>query len=319
MLTLKQMRYFDALATTLHFGRAAEAAHVSQPALSAQISGMERHLGVKLVERGRGTTILTSHGERLVPRIRAILAEVNALESEPRGRGVLRRAGPDRHHTDRCALYRSDPGPAASRRPSRHRDRAQGDDHRPSRRRPEGRPPRRDRGGASDRRGQPGRAPAFRGSVPRRRCRGRTRPAGLADRAGGDRCFPAAASGRGALPARPGPEGLFGGGRTPPGQLRRHLHGDAPADGQSRDGADARSRDRARDRGLAQRDADRSFRRSAAVAHHRPGVAARQRTQRRLRAAWPGDRRKCGSRDGRGAARSSLPGGTGRRQNSASP
>ena len=89
MLTLKQMRYFDALATTLHFGRAAEAVHVSQPALSAQISELERQLGVKLIERGRGTTMLTSHGERLLPRVRAILAQVNALESEPRERGVL--------------------------------------------------------------------------------------------------------------------------------------------------------------------------------------------------------------------------------------
>ncbi len=89
MLTLKQMRYFDALATTLHFGRAAEASHVSQPALSAQIGQMEKHLGVKLVERAGGRTMLTGHGARLVPRIRAILAQVNALETEPRRRGVL--------------------------------------------------------------------------------------------------------------------------------------------------------------------------------------------------------------------------------------
>lgn len=89
MMTLKQMRYFDALATTLHFGRAAEMAHVSQPALSAQIGELERHLGARLVERGRGSTILTRDGERLLPRIRAILADVNALETNPASRGVL--------------------------------------------------------------------------------------------------------------------------------------------------------------------------------------------------------------------------------------
>ena len=38
MLTLRQMRYFDALATTGHFRRAAELVHISQPALSAQIT-----------------------------------------------------------------------------------------------------------------------------------------------------------------------------------------------------------------------------------------------------------------------------------------
>lgn len=90
MLTLRQMRYFEALATTLHFGRAAEMMHVSQPALSAQIAEMERHFGVPLVERGRGLTMLTRAGEDMLPRIRGILAEVDALDSGLRdGTGVL--------------------------------------------------------------------------------------------------------------------------------------------------------------------------------------------------------------------------------------
>ena len=66
MITVRQMRYFDALATTLHFGRAAELAHVSQPALSAQIIEMEDNLGVKLVERSRGNTLLTRKGEAVL-------------------------------------------------------------------------------------------------------------------------------------------------------------------------------------------------------------------------------------------------------------
>lgn len=83
-LTLKQMRYFDALATARHFGRAAELAHVSQPALSAQIVEMERWLGAKLVERGRRATFLTREGERLLPEIRAILSAVEELETSVR-------------------------------------------------------------------------------------------------------------------------------------------------------------------------------------------------------------------------------------------
>ena len=51
MVTLRQMRYFDALAITRHFGKAAEMVSVSQPALSAQIAEMERLLDLKLVER----------------------------------------------------------------------------------------------------------------------------------------------------------------------------------------------------------------------------------------------------------------------------
>ncbi|WP_235891001.1 hydrogen peroxide-inducible genes activator [Pararhizobium mangrovi] len=75
------MRYFDALATTLNFRRAAEAVHVSQPALSAQIHELERHFGAKLVSRSRGASELTAEGARVLPRIRAILGEIDALEA----------------------------------------------------------------------------------------------------------------------------------------------------------------------------------------------------------------------------------------------
>lgn len=81
MLTIRQMRYFDALATTRHFGRAAELAHVSQPALSAQIAELEKHLGVMLVERGRKGTLLTAEGERVLAHIRQILRHVETLEA----------------------------------------------------------------------------------------------------------------------------------------------------------------------------------------------------------------------------------------------
>lgn len=84
MLTIRQMRYFEALAATRHFGRAAELAHVSQPALSAQIMDMEAHLGVKLVERGRGSVFLTRKGDEILAHVRTVLSEIDRLEQTAR-------------------------------------------------------------------------------------------------------------------------------------------------------------------------------------------------------------------------------------------
>ncbi|WP_112828341.1 hydrogen peroxide-inducible genes activator [Rhizobium cremeum] len=90
MLTIRQMRYFDALATTLHFGRAAEMVHVSQPALSAQIMEMEKHLGVRLIERTRANTLLTEKGLEILAHVRSILSSVDRLEEAARyGSGTL--------------------------------------------------------------------------------------------------------------------------------------------------------------------------------------------------------------------------------------
>lgn len=83
-ITIRQMRYFEALATTLHFGKAADMVNVSQPALSAQIAEMEDALGVKLVERSRSGTYLTEEGEALLPEIRSILADVDRLHERAR-------------------------------------------------------------------------------------------------------------------------------------------------------------------------------------------------------------------------------------------
>ncbi len=90
MLTLRQMRYFDALATARHFGRAAEMVHISQPALSAQIMEMEANLGTKLVERTRQNTLLTQKGEEVLRHVRSILHQVDLLEQTARkGGGTL--------------------------------------------------------------------------------------------------------------------------------------------------------------------------------------------------------------------------------------
>src|SRR5262247_1532848 len=79
MITLRQLRYLDALAETLHFGEAAEACAVSQPALSMQIRELEDVLEVSLVERRKSGVELTEQGEEIVRRGRTILASVRDL------------------------------------------------------------------------------------------------------------------------------------------------------------------------------------------------------------------------------------------------
>lgn len=76
-LTLKQFRYFEALAQHRHFGRAADASGISQPALSMQIKDMEDDLGVKLFERAARQVRLTRFGEDFAPRVRDILRSVD--------------------------------------------------------------------------------------------------------------------------------------------------------------------------------------------------------------------------------------------------
>jgi LysR family transcriptional regulator, hydrogen peroxide-inducible genes activator len=78
-VTLRQLRYFDALVRHGHFGRAAEACAISQPALSMQIKEMEVALGGVLLERGARQVALTQFGEELLQRVRDILRSVDEL------------------------------------------------------------------------------------------------------------------------------------------------------------------------------------------------------------------------------------------------
>lgn len=80
-VTIRQLLYFEALSQTLHFGRAAEHAGVSQPALSAQIAEMEQRLGCKLFERGTKAVRLTEEAIALQPRIEKILSAIRELET----------------------------------------------------------------------------------------------------------------------------------------------------------------------------------------------------------------------------------------------
>ncbi len=82
MLSTRQLLYFEALAETGHFGRAAARVHVSQPALSAQIAEMERELGYSLLERRSKGAALTPRGAELLERVRHILHELRQIERE---------------------------------------------------------------------------------------------------------------------------------------------------------------------------------------------------------------------------------------------
>ncbi len=78
-LTLKHLRYFEALARHGHFGRAADACAISQPALSMQIRDLEETLGTPLIERAQRNIRLTGLGEEVASRARDILRAVDEL------------------------------------------------------------------------------------------------------------------------------------------------------------------------------------------------------------------------------------------------
>lgn len=80
MISLKQLRYFDLLAAAGHFGRAAQRAGVTQPALSMQIVELERALGAPLIERAASGARLTELGSEVAERGARILAAVRDLE-----------------------------------------------------------------------------------------------------------------------------------------------------------------------------------------------------------------------------------------------
>jgi LysR family transcriptional regulator, hydrogen peroxide-inducible genes activator len=88
-MNLRQLRYFDALARHSHFGRAAAACAISQPALSMQIKELEETLGTVLMERGARQVRLTKFGEEAALRVRDILLLIDEL-------GEFARASRDR-------------------------------------------------------------------------------------------------------------------------------------------------------------------------------------------------------------------------------
>ncbi len=85
--TLRQLQYLKLLAEHGSFSRAAQAAHVTQPTLSAGIQELEKILGAAMVDRNRSGVILTAAGAEAVARAGAILAQAEDLVQASRGAG----------------------------------------------------------------------------------------------------------------------------------------------------------------------------------------------------------------------------------------
>lgn len=79
-MLIRQLEYLSALAREGHFGRAAEACHVSQPALSAGIRKLETELGVQIVRRGQRFDGFTAEGEHVLRWGQRMLAERSSLD-----------------------------------------------------------------------------------------------------------------------------------------------------------------------------------------------------------------------------------------------
>lgn len=101
-MELWRLRYFLVLAEVLHFGRAAEQLHITQPGLSQQVQKLEQEMGVCLFERGRQTR-LTAAGEALADAAGPLLGHADQVREQ------VRQAAAGVHGTLRVLLTRSAP------------------------------------------------------------------------------------------------------------------------------------------------------------------------------------------------------------------
>jgi DNA-binding transcriptional LysR family regulator len=88
MIDIRQLRYFQAVAEELHFGRAAARLAIAQPALSRQIQQLEQELGTPLLRRTQRRVELLPAGALLLERSRAIQQEVARTLADVRRTGT---------------------------------------------------------------------------------------------------------------------------------------------------------------------------------------------------------------------------------------
>ena len=81
-MNLRRLNHVVALGDTLHFARAAEAAHLSQPAFSRSIQAIESDLGIRLFDRDVGDVRPTPAGEFVIARARKLLFEARCLQRD---------------------------------------------------------------------------------------------------------------------------------------------------------------------------------------------------------------------------------------------
>lgn len=84
MTTIRQLEYITAIEDHGTFQAAADACHVTQPGLSAQVRQLEDFLGLQLFERGRKPLLVTPAGREILQRARAALSAVHELEEAAR-------------------------------------------------------------------------------------------------------------------------------------------------------------------------------------------------------------------------------------------
>ncbi len=89
-MTLTELKYIVAVARERHFGRAADACHVSQPTLSVAVKKLEDELEVKIFERSAAEVAITPLGEEIVRQAQAVLEQAAGIrEIAKRGKDPL--------------------------------------------------------------------------------------------------------------------------------------------------------------------------------------------------------------------------------------
>ena len=119
-MRIQQLEYATAVARFGSFRRAAEALHISQPALSENVRRLERELGVEILDRRRSGATVGEHGRELLPHMLAVIEAADTLKraaDESRALSAARSgSGPSPRPPCRCWRRRSTPSATPIRR-----------------------------------------------------------------------------------------------------------------------------------------------------------------------------------------------------------